>query len=121
MMGSRWFRRLVREAKRMSPHIRFKRIKYGFYRIYYRQAYVVECFKNMPEMGYDINEKNFHFERYQHYQDYHDNTDSTMRVKNFVEGYHETKNRLRTRLFQMNHSKEFYETARRGYSQMRIK
>lgn len=121
MEGSRWFRRLVEETKRMSPHIRFKRIKGGFYRIYYRQAYIAECSKFMPEVGYDINERALGFEDYSYYQDYHDTADTTLRVKNFVEGYWETKTKLQTRLFQMNHSKEHYEKARQGYSQMRVK
>lgn len=119
--GSVWFRRLVREFKRVSPHIRFVRIKAGFYRIYFRQAYVGECSKNMPELGYNIFERSIGFEDYSFYQKYHNTVDSTLRVKNFVEGYWETRNKLRTRLMNMMNSKEHYETARKGYSQMRIR
>ena len=121
MEGSYYFRRLVRETKQISSHIRFKRIKHGFYRIYYRQAYIGECNKNMPQEGHDIFERAQGFENYDYYQEHHDNADTSLRVKNFVEGYWETKEKLRLRLYQMNHSKEHYEMARRGYSQMRVK
>lgn len=122
MEGSYWFRRIVKEARKISPHIRFKRIKHGFYRIYYKTAYIGECFKNMPEMGHDILEKNYHFsENQDNYQRYHDPADNTMRLKNFVEGYHEVKDRLLTRVYMFRHDKEFYEKARKGYSEMRIK
>ncbi len=119
--GSYWFRRVVKEAKRLSTHIRFKRIKGGFYRIYYRHAYIGECHKNMPEHGYDIYERGIGFENYEYYQQYHDNADSSLRIKNFVEGYWETKRRLKFKLYQFYHDPEFYKQALQGYSQMRVK
>ena len=60
-------------------------------------------------------------EDYSFYQDHHDSAESTLRMKNFVEGYWETLDRLRTKVFMFRHDKEFYEKARQGYSQMRIK
>jgi hypothetical protein len=105
----------------MSPHIRFQPIKHGFYRIYFRNAYIGECFKDMPEMGYEIFERSFQFDDYSHYQEFHDNVDTTLRVKNFVEGYWETKKRLRMKLYNIHMDKEFYATALKGYSQARIK
>jgi hypothetical protein len=120
-MASIWFKRLVEDCRKISPHIRFKQIKHGFYRIYYKTAYIGECFKNMPEHGYDIFERAQGFEDYSYYQKYHDTADSTLRIKNFVEGYWETLDKIRTRLFMFRHDKEAYERARQGYSQMRIK
>lgn len=119
--GSVWFKRLVREMKSISKHVRFVKLKAGFYRIYFRQAYIGECFKNMPEMGYDIYDRTLNFEDYSYYQQHHNTIDTTLRVKNFVEGYRETKDKLITRLTQMRDNREFYEQARKGYSQMRIK
>ncbi len=116
-----WFKRLVREMKEISGHIRFVQLKGGFYRIYYRQAYVGECYGNMPELGYEIEERAQGLEDYSFYQQHHDTIDTTLRIKNFVEGYWETHNRLRTRLMQMKNSSEHYEMARKGYSQLRIK
>lgn len=120
-MASKWFRRLVRETKQISPHIRFKQIKHGFYRIYYRQAYIGECYSFMPEVGHDIWEKGLGFEDYSFYQQHHDAADSTLKMKNFVEGYWEMIDRIKTRLFIFKHNKEAYDRARQGYSQMRIK
>lgn len=119
--GSYWFNRLVSDAKKMSPHIRFVPIKAGFYRIYYLQAYMGECYKNMPETGFEINERAMGFENYDYYQAYHDNADTSLRVKNFVEGYWETYHRLRLKVYQFTHDKEFFKVASEGYKQMRIK
>lgn len=119
--GNYWFRRLQKDATRMSPHIRFKRIKYGFYRIYLKQAYIGECSKDMPEFGYDIQEKNWNFEDRSFATEYEDLMDQTAKLKNFREGYWESVNRLQTKIYMFKHNKEFYDTALRGYSQMRIK
>ncbi len=121
MEGSNWFRRLQKEAKKISPHLRFKRIKYGFYRIYLKNAYIGECSKDMCQKGYDVNEKNFHLEDSKYFQEFEDTIDSTARLKNFREGYWETLDRLKTRVYMFKHDKEFYKNALRGYSQMRIK
>lgn len=121
MEGSYWFRRLVKEAKKISPHIRFKRIKYGFYRIYLRAAYIGECHKDMPLEGHDVLEKNYHLEDQRYQQEYESTIDSTARLKNFKEGYHQTLDRLRTRVYMFKHNREFYKNALRGYSQMRVK
>lgn len=119
--GSRYFRRIVNEAKKISPHIRFKRIKHGFYRIYFRNAYIGECSKDMNLIGHDIEEKNWNMEDFSYYRQMDDLADQTARLKNFREGYVETLDMLRTRTFMIKHNKEFYERARQGYSQLRIK
>lgn len=121
MEGSYWFRRLVKETKQMSSYIRFKRIKYGFYRIYLKAAYIGECSKDMTEWGYDVQEKNWNLEDRSFALDHEDLIDQTARLKNFREGYWETKKRLITRLYMFRHSPEFYKTALNGYKQMRIK
>lgn len=119
--GSRYFRRIVNEAKKISPHIRFKRIKHGFYRIYFRNAYIGECSKDMNLIGHDIEEKNWNMEDFSYYRQMDDLADQTARLKNFREGYVETLDMLRTRTYMVKHNKEFYERARQGYSQLRIK
>ncbi len=121
MDGSSWFHRIVKDAGNISPYIRFKRIKYGFYRIYYKAAYIGECHKDMPQNGHDIEEKNYHYEDRRYFQEFEDTADSSARLKNFKEGYWETLDRLRTRVYMMRHNREFYEKARKGYAQMRIK
>jgi hypothetical protein len=119
--GTRWFRRLRKECEKISPLLRFKRIKYGFYRIYYQQAYIGECSKDMTEIGYDIEEKNYHFEDNSYRQEYEDLMETTARVKNFREGYWDNLDRIRTRVYMFKSNKEFYDNAINGYKQMRIK
>lgn len=121
MLGSSYFKRLVKDASKISPYIRFKAIKHGFYRIYYKSAYIGECSKDMTAHGYDIEEKNWNLEDLKYYDEYHDLMDQTARLKNFREGYFETLDRLRTRVYMFKHNKEFFERARQGYAELRIK
>lgn len=113
--GSRWFRRLYRECKKISPHIRFKRIKYGFYRIYYRSAYLHEAYKEMPMMGYDIVENDMRMESRKYFQEYEDQGELTRKIKNYKEGYFDAIDRIRTRVYLMRTQKEFYDNAREAY------
>lgn len=119
--GSAWFRRFHKECKKISKHIRFKRIKYGFYRLYWKQAYLHEVYKEMPMKGYDKEEIDPRLESREYYQEYEDNVEITRKIKNFVEGYWDSIRRVKTRVHQMQNDKEFYETARNAYKQMRVK
>jgi hypothetical protein len=120
-MGSYYFKRLIREAKKISPHIRFRGIKYGFYRIYYQGAYIGECHKDMPLLGYDIVEKDYRLDSYKDFDEYHDVMDQTAHLKNFREGYVETLDKLQTRIYMFRKDREFYKTAINGYKTLRIK
>lgn len=119
--GSIWFRRLVRECEKISPHIRFVKIKMGFYRIYWRGAYIHEVFKEMPHRGYDWVEKNPYLQSKKYYQEYEDNIEMIRKVKNYKEGYYDAIKRIKIRVHQMNNDKEFYKNARNAYKQMKIK
>ena len=123
--GSIWFRRFVKEAKALSKHIRFRRIKYGFYRIYWvgggESAYIGECYKEMPEHGYDIEDLDSNFDSQKYYEEFEDRAELTRKIKNFVEGYRENMERLRTKIYMLKNNKEFRQEAVRGYKQMVIK
>lgn len=119
--GSYWFRRFVRECKRLSPHIRFHKIKYGFYRMYYQEAYLHEVYKEMPEKGYDLTDLDPRLESKDYYEEYEDQVKLTREIKNYVEGYWDSLDRVRTRLYMMQNDKEFNKRARNAYKQMAIK
>lgn len=123
--GSVWFRRFVKEAEALSPHLRFRRIKYGFYRIYWvdggEPAYIGECYKEMCEYGYDIEEKNYQLESKSYYEEYEDNPEYIRKIKNFVEGYRDNIERLRTKIYMMKNNAEFRKTAVNGYKQVVVK
>jgi hypothetical protein len=119
--GSRWFRRLVKDCKKISPHIRIKRIKYGFYRVYWKQAYIHEIYSEMPQFGHDIYEKDINFISQKYYEEYEDRAELTRKIKNYVEGYWDSYDRIRTRSWMMKHDKEFNKTATDGYKQVVIK
>ena len=119
--GTRWFRRLYKDVMRMSPHFRFKRIKLGFYRIYWKQAYIHEVYKDMPEKGYDIEEYDPRFEGQSYFEEYEDDAELTRKIKNYVEGYWDSLDRIRTRTYLIKNSKEFNEEATGAYQQMVVK
>lgn len=118
--GNLWFKRLYKECKQISPHIRFKRIKMGFYRIYFKQAYVHEVFKWMPSVGYDYEANDPRFEDKKYYEEFEDQADLTMKIKNYVEGYYESIQKIKVRVNNMMSSAEAYNTARRAYQQMKV-
>lgn len=119
--GSRWFRRLLRELKKMSRHIRVKRINNGFYRIYYKEAYIHEVYKEMPQLGYDYDYLDPRFDSKKFAQEKEDSGELTRLIKNYVEGYWDSIYRIRTRFYLMKSNEEFYQTAKNGYKQMVIR
>ena len=121
MEGSMWFRRFVKECKKISPHIRVKRIKYGFYRVYWKQAYIHEVYKEMPFIGYDFEDLNMHFEEKKYFEKMEDKAELTRKIKNYVEGYVDSIERIQTKTWLMKHDKNFQEEATRGYQTINIK
>lgn len=123
--GSLWFRRFVREVEKMSPHIRFKRIKFGFYRIFWVgdgvSAYMGECHKDMPLIGYDIEEKNFQLESKKYFEEYEDNAEYIQKIKNFREGYWDSITRFKTKVYMLKNNKEFRKEAQAAYAEMIVK
>lgn len=126
MEGSLWFRRFVKECRQLSPNLWFKRIKHGFYRIYWRggggqTAYMHEVYKWMPYRGYDIEERNMRFDSQTYYQEFEDTTDYNLKVKNYVEGYLDSIDTMRKRVRLFKNDKEFRKTATDAYKQIRVK
>ena len=115
MNGSLWFRRLQKECKKISPHIRIKLINHGFYRIYWKQAYIHEVYKEMPLHGHDIYEKDIRLVSQKYAEEYEDRTELTRKIKNYVEGFWDSMDRVRTRVYMMKHDKEFNKTATDRY------
>lgn len=109
--GSRWFRRFLKDCKRISKHIRVKRIKHGFYRVYFRHGYIGECYKEMSPKGYDIDEIDNRFEDRKFWESREDRAELTRKVKNYVEGYVESLDMVTTNTYMMRHSAEHNKEA----------
>lgn len=118
--GNYWFRRFFIETKKKDSNVRFKRIKHGFYRIYYKGGYMGECHKDMPPKGYEFEIDDPRFEYKSYYEQYEDQAETTMKVKNFREGYHDNIRRIERRLYMINNDEEFNKTARNNYKRMNI-
>jgi hypothetical protein len=119
--GSRWFRRLRKELRQISPHIRLVRIKMGFYRIFWKNAYIHEIYKDMPQKGYDVERLDPRLTNQSYYEEFEDNVEVIRTVKNFVEGYYDSIATIKTRSFMMKNNKEFNETSRNAYKQFVVK
>lgn len=123
--GSIWYKRFLKDCKRLSPHIVFRPIKYGFTRIYWtggcEPAYMHEVYNFMPSKGYDIEEKDPRFTSHKYYQEYEDQAELTLKIKNFVEGYWDSMHTMRKRVYMMKNNKEFYKTAVDAYKRVRVK
>jgi len=120
--GSRWFRRLVNDIHKIDPYLRLKRAKFGFYRVYWKQAYIHEIYKEMPLIGYDFEDQDpRNFESQKYYEEYEDVNERTRKIKNFKEGYWDSLDRIKTRVYMMRHDKEFNKEATQAYQQVVIK
>lgn len=119
--GSLWFRRFLKDCKRISPYIRVKRIRNGFFRVYYKQAYIHEVYKEMPQNGYDHTDNDARFEKKTFWEKKEDKADLTRQLKNFVEGYWDSLDTVQTRVYLFRHNDEFYKEAVKGYSTVVIK
>lgn len=119
--GSRWFRRLIKDCRKISPHLRIKSIKLGFYRITWKGAYLHEAYKEMPQIGYDLDDLDPRFEDKKYFEEYEDNAELTRNIKNFVEGYYDSLSRIRTRVYMMRNDKEFNEKSTNAYKEFVVK
>ena len=112
--GTIWFKRLVKDCEDISGHLKFKRIKYGFYRVYWTGggecAYIHEVYKWMPYKGYDIDEKDIRFQSQKYYEEYEDAAELTLNLKNYVEGYWDAFKTIQKRVYMLKNNKEFYKS-----------
>ncbi|NHZ84537.1 MAG: hypothetical protein GWP19_01480 [Planctomycetia bacterium] len=125
MEGTYWFNRFRKECKIISPYIRFLRIKYGFYRLYWvgggESFYLYEVYKDMPYKGYDIEELDPHLQDRNYYEEYEDHVKTVRTIKNFVEGYWDSIRTIKKRVYMLKNNKEFRKTASRAYRQFKVK
>ena len=121
MAQSSYYKRLKRECHKISPHIRFKRIRCGFVRIYYKNSYLHEVDESMPRQGYDFEIANPKLEDRNFYQEYEDQIDVIKTVKNFKEGYNDAKDRIQTRIWMHRHNLEFNQRSEVAYRTMVVR
>jgi hypothetical protein len=119
--GTRWFRRLVKEIGRMSPDFRIVHAKYGFYRIYWRNAYIHEIYADMPYKGYDIEQEDVRNQNQSYFEEYEDSNEITRKIKNYVEGYWDSHDVIKTRLYMLKNDTEFRDNAQKAFQQFVVK
>lgn len=125
MGGSVYFRRYVRELKKMSSHLKLVPITHGFYRVYFvnggEGAYIHEVWKWMPYHGYIKEEKDLNLVSQKYYEEYEDSITMNRKVKNFVEGFTDCMDTTKTRLYMLKNNKEFRNEATKAYRQVHVK
>lgn len=92
----------------------------GFWRIYFRQAYVHEVYAEMPLKGYDFVDDDPRFESQKYAEEYEQDGELQRKIKNYVEGYIDSIKKVKVRINNMMNDPEAYKTARDAYKQMRI-
>ena len=120
-MKTQAFKRLERELPSLSKHLRLKKIKLGFYRIFFKEAHIHEVYEEMPMLGYDLEVYDPRFESQQYFEEFEDNAELIRKVKNYVEGYYDAIQTIRTRVYLMKNDNEFYNTATNAYKNLTVK
>lgn len=123
--GSIYFRRFVKDCKRLSRHLKFVPISYGYYRIYWvrggEAAYMHEVYKWMPYKGYTMSQIDPNIDSLKYYEEYEHQLNLTRKIKNFVEGYTDSLRTLTTRVYMFKNSKEFRDEATKAYRKVHVK
>lgn len=119
--GSYWFRRLMKDLHTISKDFKVRRIRCGFYRIYWKDAYVHEVYKEMPYKGYVWYTESPYKDSLRLVQQWEQDGEIQRKVKNFVEGYAEASKAIKLRVYQFMNNYEHYKTARQMYQQVVIK
>lgn len=118
--GSYWFRRLVKDLRKISKHFKVRRIRMGFYRIYWKDAYVHEVYKEMPANGYEWYTESPYKDSLKLMLEYEQDGEIQRKVKNYVEGYYEAIKAIRLRTYQFKNNDEHYRTAKDMYKHVVI-
>lgn len=119
--GSPWFRRLMKELHQSSKYFRVRRIRNGFFRIYWKDAYVHEVYKEMPKRGYSWYTDSPYKDSLKLMQQWELDGDIQRKVKNFVEGYDEASKAIKLRVYQFKNNDEHYRIAKDMYKHAVIK
>lgn len=120
-MKSIWFKRLKKEVEELSPHFVFRHIKWGFWRIYWKDHYFHEVFEEMPSNGYSFEAYDPRLEEQSYYEEFEDQPEFVRRIKNFVEGYYDSIGTIRRRFYQLRNDREFFERSHNAYKQAVVK
>lgn len=81
-----------------------------------------EVYAEMPMLGYDWVEDDIRMDESQRYfEEFEDSGEVTRKIKNFMEGYYDSLDVIRTRTFMFKNNEEFYKEAKEAYQTMYVK
>ena len=121
MARSSYCKKFIKKLRSTSPHIKIRKLKHGFYRVYFQNAYLMEFFEEMPLRGYTFEDYDPRMESQSYFEELDDHYDLVRNLKNFKEGYVDSLKNLAKRLYLFKHNSEFNERTRKIYAQAVIK
>jgi hypothetical protein len=81
-----------------------------------------EVYAEMPMKGYDWVEDDVRMQESQkYYEEFEDGGEITRKDKNFMEGFYDSLDTIRTRVYMFKNDSEYYETAKNAYKTMVVK
>lgn len=105
----------------MSKHIKVRRIRHGFFRIYFKEAYVHEVYKELPYKGYVWYTESPYKDSLKLSLAWEQDGEIQRKVKNYVEGYSEALKAIKLRVYQFKNNEEHYRLAKDMYKHVVIK
>ena len=111
----------MRDLNKKSKHFKVRKIRHGFFRIYWKDAYVHEVYKEMPMRGYTWYTESPYKDSLKLVQEWEQDGEIQRKVKNFVEGYWEALKAIELRVFQFKNNREHYDLAKDMYKNVVIK
>lgn len=118
--GSVWFKRLMKDLWKISKHIKVRRIRCGFYRIYFKEAYVHEVYKELPYKGHVWYTDPPYKDSLKLTLEWEQDGEIQRKIKNYVEGYNEALKAIKIRVYQFKNNEEHYRTAKDMYKHVVI-
>lgn len=116
-----WFKRFKKEVEEMDAHFRFKYLKMGFWRIYWKDHYIGECYENMPQIGYDFEDYDPRLDSLEYFEEWEDHVSMVKTIKNYVEGYRDSIQNIKRRRYMVRNDDEYHQRSNNVYSQVVIK
>ena len=120
-MKTFWFKRLEKDIHNLSSNIRLVRGRNGFYRVYFKNAYLHEVFEELPQQGYDFEDYDPRFESQDYYEEFEYVDDLIRKVKNYKEGYWDAIGTIKRRFWLLRNNLDFYNEATGLYKDMVVK
>ena len=81
----------------------------------------MECYDSMPAMWRDIENYDPRLESQKYYEEYEDHVKMVRTIKNFMEGYYDSIQKLKRCFWLLRHNEDFWKSSGNIYNQAVVK